>query len=154
MKERFKQVELRIDGTLNFSYIKEQKKHWWSKWNVVMDGDKPLYFHTLPEGVQAVNEAPRHKIDRYSTPWVYPIKSSPLPPPTPAQLWQPIIPTAFPKGDADVRSSMVDMIRNADEIYVGIKQDGVFYLAYEACSLESLHDLKGLTEEDDDNGDE
>ena len=152
MKERFKQVELHIDGTLNFSYIKEQKKHWWSKWDIVMDGDKPLYFHTLPEGVQAVNEAPRHKIDRDCSPWLYPIKPSPLPP-TPAQLWKPIIPTSFPKGDADIRSSMVDMIRNADEIYVGIKQDGVFYLAYEACSLESLHDLMDL-KEDDDNEDE
>lgn len=139
MKERFKQIKKVVDGTINFCYIKEQKKHWWSKWKVVMKDAAPLLFYKLPEGVQAVNESPRFGInltrkDEGVNVWSYPIKPSPLPPP----------PARFPKGDSSVRKSMEKMVRNADEIYVGIKQDGVYYVAYDADSQENLLDLMNL----------
>lgn len=139
MKERFKQIKKVVDGTINFFYIKEQKKHWWSKWKVVMKDTAPLLFYKLPEGVQAVNESPRFGInltrkDEGVNVWSYPIKPSPLPPP----------PARFPKGDSSVRKSMEEMVRNADEIYVGIKQDGVYYVAYDADSQEYLLDLMNL----------
>lgn len=139
MKERFKQIKKVVDGTINFFYIKEQKKHWWSKWKVVMKDTAPLLFYKLPEGVQAVNESPRFGInltrkDEGVNVWSYPIKPSPLPPP----------PARFPKGDSSVRKSMEKMVRNADEIYVGIKQDGVYYVAYDADSQENLLDLMNL----------
>lgn len=139
MKERFKQIKKVVDGTINFCYIKEQKKHWWSKWKVVMKDAAPLLFYKLPEGVQAVNESPRFGInltrkDEGVIVWSYPIKPSPLPPP----------PARFPKGDSSVRKSMEEMVRNADEIYVGIKQDGVYYVAYDADSQDNLLDLMNL----------
>lgn len=139
MKERFKKIKKVVDGTINFFYIKEQKKHWWSKWKVVMKDAAPLLFYKLPEGVQAVNESPRFGInltrkDEGVNVWSYPIKPSPLPPP----------PARFPKGDSSVRKSMEEMVRNADEIYVGIKQDGVYYVAYDADSQENLLDLMNL----------
>lgn len=40
------------------------------------------------------------------------------------------------------------MIRNADEIYVGIKQDGKLYVAYDAKTDESLSELMNLTTDD------
>ena len=138
MKERFKQIKKVVDGTINFFYIKEQKKHWWSKWKVVMKDTAPLLFYKLPEGVQAVNESPRFGInltcEKEGGIWTYPIKPSPLPPP----------PARFPKGDFSVRNSREEMVRNADEIYVGIKQDGVYYVAYDADSQENLLDLMNL----------
>lgn len=39
---------------------------------------------------------------------------------------------------------MMDMVRNADEIYVGIMQDGKYYLANDTTSIESFQDLKSL----------
>lgn len=137
MKERFKQIKKVVDGTINFFYIKEQKKHWWSKWKVVMKDAAPLLFYKLPEGVQAVNESPRFDINLTRKKeggfwWRYPIKPLPLPP------------ARFPKGDFSVRKSMEEMVRNADEIYVGIKQDGVYYVAYDADSQENLLDLMNL----------
>ena len=36
------------------------------------------------------------------------------------------------------------MVRNADEIYVGIKQEGKFYVAYDAKTEESLSELMNL----------
>ena len=137
MKERFKQIKKVIDGTINFCYIKEQKKHWWSKWKVVMKDAAPLLFYKLPEGVQAVNESPRFDINltrkiEGGFLWRYPIKPLSLPP------------AKFPKGDSSVRKSMEEMVRNADEIYVGIKQDGVYYVAYDADNQENLLDLMNL----------
>lgn len=130
MKKRFKQVKKVINGTINFCYIKEQKKHWWSKWKVVMKDAAPLLFYKLPEGVQAVNELPNFKLsDEFKTPMVSNIS-----------IPQPI----FPKGVGEVRMSMVDMVRNADEIYVGIKQDGKYYIAYDGDSIESISDLQNL----------
>lgn len=144
MKERFKKVKRVIDGCLVFVYIKEIKKHWWAKWKVVMDGAAPLIFYKLPEGVQAVNEFPRFDInltrkDEGVNIGRYPIKSSPLPPP----------PARFPKGDPVIRASMMDMVRNADEIYVGILQDGKYYLANDTTSIESFRDLKSLEIDED-----
>lgn len=52
------------------------------------------------------------------------------------------------KGNREVRESMQEMIRNADEIYVGIKQEGKFYVAYDAKTDESLNELKNLTTSD------
>lgn len=143
MKERFKQIKKVVDGTINFFYIKEQKKHWWSKWKVVMKDAAPLLFYKLPEGVQAVNESPRFGLNLTRKKesvnfWSYPIKPSPLPPP----------PARFPKGDSSVRKSMEEMVRNADEIYVGIKQDGVYYVAYDTASRENLLDLMDLRIDD------
>lgn len=143
MKERFKQIKKVVDGTINFYYIKEQKKHWWSKRKVVMKDATPLLFYKLPEGVQAVNESPRFGINLTRKAegvnfWRYPIKPSPLPPP----------PARFPKGDSSVRKSMEEMVRNADEIYVGIKQDGVYYVAYDTASRENLLDLMDLRIDD------
>lgn len=139
MKERFKKIKKVVDGTINFFYIKEQKKHWWSKWKVVMKDAAPLLFYKLPEGVQAVNEFPRFGINltcekKGGFLGRYPIKPSPLPPP----------PARFPKGDPSVRKSMEEMVRNADEIYVGIKQGGVYYVAYDTDSQENLLDLMNL----------
>lgn len=143
MKERFKQIKKVVDGTINFFYIKEQKKHWWSKWKVVMKDAAPLLFYKLPEGVQAVNESPRFGLNltrKKESVYFgrYPIKPSPLPPP----------PARFPKGDSSVRKSMEEMVRNADEIYVGIKQDGVYYVSYDTASRENLLDLMDLRIDD------
>lgn len=52
------------------------------------------------------------------------------------------------KGNREVRESMQEMVRNADEIYVGIKQDGKFYVAYDAKTNESLSELMNLTTAD------
>ncbi len=134
MKERFKQVKRVIDGAIVFCYIKEQKKHWWSNWKAIMEGGAPLLFYKLPEGMRAINEIPNYKLDdNFNLGVRKPIGSDisvPLP--------------IFPKGNADARRSMVDMVRNADEIYVGIKQDGKFYVAFDADSDESLCDLQNL----------
>lgn len=59
---------------------------------------------------------------------------STLPPPPPP----------FPKGDVEVRKSMIDMVRNADEIYVGIVQDGKYYVATDTESIQSCKDLQSL----------
>lgn len=48
------------------------------------------------------------------------------------------------KGNREVRESMQEMVRNADEIYVGIKQEGKFYVAYDAKTEESLSELMNL----------
>lgn len=52
------------------------------------------------------------------------------------------------KGNREVRESMQEMVRNADEIYVGIKQDGKLYVAYDAKTDESLSELMNLTTAD------
>lgn len=52
------------------------------------------------------------------------------------------------KGNREVRESMQEMVRNADEIYVGIKQDGKLYVAYDAKTNESLSELMNLTTAD------
>lgn len=52
------------------------------------------------------------------------------------------------KGNREVRESMQEMVRNADEIYVGIKQDGKLYVAYDAKTDESLNELMNLTTAD------
>lgn len=134
MKERFKKVKRVIDGCLVFVYIKEIKKHWWARWKVVMDGAAPLIFYKLPEGVCAVNEMPRYSFSSGIVP-----KSSMPPPPPP-----------LPKGDKSIRKSMLDMVRNADEIYVGILQDGKYYLASDTTSIESLRTLQTLEIDEDD----
>lgn len=132
MKERFKKVKRVIDGCLVFVYIKEFKKHWWAKWKVVMDGAVPLIFYKLPEGMRAVNELPKYHFSSGIIP-----QSSMLPPPP------------FHKGDPVIRASMMDMVRNADEIYVGILQDGKYYLANDTTSIESFRDLKSLEIDED-----
>lgn len=137
MKERFKQIKRVIDGNMVFCYIKEYKKYWWSKWKAVMKEGAPLLFYKLPEGVQAINELPNYKLnDEHKIPW-YGVRT-----PTNSQIL-PFLPM-FPKGDADVRISMTDMVRRADEVYVGIKQDGKYYIAYDTESRQSLLDLRNL----------
>lgn len=137
MKERFKQIRKVVDGAMVFCYIKEQKKHWWSKWKAIMKDGAPLLFYKLPEGVQAVNELPHYKLG--SSFGVRQPTGSQMPCPAPS----------YPKGDADVRDSMIKMVLNADEVYVGIKQDGKYYIAFDAESRESLLDLQSLELEED-----
>lgn len=142
MKERFKQIKRVIGGTNVFVYIKEQKMFWWSKWKVVMKEGAPLLFYKLPEGVRAINELPNYKLnDEHKVPW-YGVRT-----PTGSQMLPPL--PMFPKGDADVRISMADMVRQADEVYVGIKQDGKYYIAYDTESRQSLLDLQSLELGDD-----
>lgn len=136
MKERFRKIRKVIDGANVFCYIKEQKKHWWSKWKAIMKDGAPLLFYKLPEGVQAVNELPHFELnDEHKEPYGVRIPSG-----SNTSAPQPI----FPKGDAEVRRSMIDMMCNADEVYVGIKQDGKYYVAYDTESRQSLLDLQSL----------
>lgn len=101
-----------------------------------MKDGAPLLFYKLPEGVQAVNELPHFKLnDEHKEPYGVRIPSG-----SNMSAPQPI----FPKGDAEVRRSMIDMMRNADEVYVGIKQDGKYYVAYDTESRQSLLDLQSL----------
>lgn len=129
MKERFLKMGIGFNGLNVIHYIKEIKNHWWSKWKVVMDGAAPLIFYKLPEGVRAINELPSfiHKTGN-----VAPTSTLPSPPPP------------FPKGDVEVRKSMMEMVRNADEIYVGIIQDGKYYVATDTESIQSCKDLQSL----------
>ncbi len=137
MKERFKQVKRVIDGAMVFCYIKEQKKHWWSKWRIIMKEGAPLLFYKLPEGMKAINELPNYKLGDNFKPKSVGTKTSLE---SNMSVPQPI----FPKGDAGARMSMIDMVRNADEVYVGIKQDGKYYVAYDTESEDSLQDLCNL----------
>lgn len=137
MKERFKHIRKFADGTMVSCYIKEQKKHWWSKWEIMTNDGIPLLYHKLPEGVQAVNELPRFESNektklgcKCASPLLESNISAPLP--------------IFPKGDRSVRWSMIDMVRNADEVYVGIKQDGKYYVAYDTETRQNLLDLQYL----------
>lgn len=127
MKERFRKV---VDGVNAFCYIKEQKKHWWSKWKAVMDNGKPQQYTDIPKGGFCYNETIEER----------------------QVLSEKDLPDGFfPKGDAACRRSMIEMIRNADEIYVGIMQDGKYYIAQETENRESLSDLQHLelaTDED------
>lgn len=131
MKERFVKMAIPLNGDIIYHYIKEIKNHWWSKWKMVMDGAAPLIFYKLPEGVKAINEIPRF----HGVPTTEKLRLgvAHIPPP----------PVPFPKGDQETRESMFDMVRNADEIYVGIKQDGKYYAAYDSSS-ETLVDLQQL----------
>lgn len=129
MKERFLRMGIGFNGQNIIHYIKEVKSHWWSKWKIVMDGAAPLIFYKLPEGVRAVNELPSFIIKDGNI-----VPTSTLPPPTPP----------FPKGDVEVRKSMMDMVCNADEIYVGIMQDGKYYVATDTESIQSCKDLQSL----------
>lgn len=142
MKEQVKQVKRVIDGAMVFCYIKEQKKHWWSKWKTIMKEGAPLLFYKLPEGMKAINEMPHFKLSEdFKAPMcgvrtsLESNMSAPLP--------------IFPKGDAEVRRSMIDMVRKADEVYVGTKQDGKYYIAYDTESRESLYDLQRLVLDED-----
>lgn len=129
MKERFLRMGIGFNGQTIIRYIKEVKSHWWSKWKVVMDGAAPLIFYKLPEGVRAVNELPSFIFKNGNV-----VPTSILQPPPPP----------FPKGDVEVRKSMIDMVRNADEIYVGIMQDGKYYVATDTESIQSCKDLQSL----------
>lgn len=135
MKERFVRMGILLNGSYIYHYIKEIKNHWWNKWKIVMDGAAPLIFYKLPEGVRAINELPKFKNIPCApaTEHLRACVSHIAPPPPP-----------FPKGDPMVRESMIDMVRNADEIYVGIKQDGKYYLANDTKSVESCRDLQTL----------
>lgn len=42
MKERFIMMHFGLDAEAH--YIKETKEHWWSRWEVVMDGPHPILF--------------------------------------------------------------------------------------------------------------
>lgn len=137
MKERFKHIRRIVDETTVFCYIKEQKKHWWSKWKTIMKDGAPLLFYKLPEGVQAVNELPRYRLNNETVET----------PNSGTSFWESNMSTPlpiFPKGERSVRWSMIDMIRKADEVYVGIKQDGKYYVAYDTVSRQSLLDLQTL----------
>lgn len=131
MKERFVKMAIPFNGQNIVHYIKEIKNHWWSKWKIVMDGAAPLIFYKLPEGVKAVNELP--SFHGVSATEKLRLGVAHIPPP----------PVPFPKGDQEARASMIDMVRDADEIFVGIKQDGKYYVAYDS-SAETLEYLQQL----------
>lgn len=44
MKEKFEKISFIICGDVHTHYIKLIKKHWWSPWRVVMDGNIPMRF--------------------------------------------------------------------------------------------------------------
>lgn len=129
MKVRFLKIGVGFNGQDVIHYIKETKKHWWNRWQVVMEGAAPLLFYKLPEGVKAVNELPRY-INMASK-----IPASPPP---------------FTKGDASIRKSMMDMVRNADEVYVGIREGDKYYVATDTISIQSCRDLQTLEIMDED----
>ena len=44
MKAKFERVSFNICGETVDYYIKKVKKHWWSRWRIVMDGNAPMRF--------------------------------------------------------------------------------------------------------------
>ena len=44
MKEKFEKISFNIFGGHCTYYVKLIKKHWWSSWRVVMDGNVPMRF--------------------------------------------------------------------------------------------------------------
>lgn len=134
MKVRFVKMGIDINGQSVIHYIKEIKNHWWNRWKPVMDGAAPLIFYKLPEGMRAINELPCYSFSSATEKLKEGLAHIPPPPK----------PHVFKKGDENVRRSMIDMIKNADSVYVGIMQDDKYYVAYDASSEEVLEDLKSL----------
>ena len=122
MKERFVRIGIEFNEKEIIHYVKEIKKHWWSKWEIVMNGLAPMIFYKLPKGARAINEIPSfpHK-GNYGAP-----------------------PPFIRKGTIEIRKDMINMVRNADEIYVGIIQDGKYYLACDTKNIQNCRDLQSL----------
>lgn len=141
MKERFKKILKRVDNSVFVCYVKETKAHWWNKWKTVMDGAAPLLFYKLPEGIRAVNELPSFKYLLTTDKLALSLAGIAPPPPPRCNKLQ--------RGDIEIRESMMDMVRNADEIYVGILQDGKYYVATDTKSIQSCQDLRTLEFDED-----
>lgn len=44
MKVKFHKVSFNFCGDVYSHYVKLIKKHWWSRWKIVMDGNAPMKF--------------------------------------------------------------------------------------------------------------
>ena len=44
MKVKFEKMSFNIGGHVWTHYIKKIKRHWWNRWEIVMDGNAPARF--------------------------------------------------------------------------------------------------------------
>ena len=47
MKRKFEKLSFNICGEIYSYYICLIKKHWWSKWTIVMDGSTPMTYDLI-----------------------------------------------------------------------------------------------------------